>query len=106
MTLHQEARRERDRRRYRTSVETRIARARSRTPETYKRYRERHPEKIRAHKAVRDALRRGELVRLPCEVCGEVRSQAHHHDYAKPTEVQWLCSLHHKELHRKLEAAG
>jgi hypothetical protein len=45
------------------------------------------------------AIRRGELVRQPCEVCGNPRSHAHHDDYSKPLEVRWLCAGHHKRWH-------
>jgi hypothetical protein len=39
------------------------------------------------------------LDRQPCERCGSVKSQAHHHDYTKPLDVNWLCSTHHAEIH-------
>lgn len=46
------------------------------------------------------ALRRGELVRQPCEVCGGTRNvDGHHDDYARPLEVRWLCRMHHMSLH-------
>ena len=45
------------------------------------------------------AIKRGDIIRCPCEVCGETRSQAHHHDYSKPLEVKWLCAKHHRQLH-------
>lgn len=63
-----------------------------------------NPEKRAAHKRVEVALRNGTLVRLSCERCGDVRSQAHHDDYSKPLEVMWLCQLHHRERHRELES--
>jgi hypothetical protein len=47
------------------------------------------------------AIRKGELVRLPCEVCGDLKSEAHHDDYADALKVRWLCRKHHKEHHRK-----
>lgn len=59
--------------------------------------RRRNPEKVRARDAVANAIRRGKLSRLPCEVCGEVKSEAHHGDYSKPLEVRWLCRPHHLE---------
>lgn len=35
-----------------------------------------------------------------CENCGEIREvQAHHNDYDKPLEVQWLCTNCHSMLH-------
>lgn len=49
----------------------------------------------------RYAIRSGQLVKQPCQVCGDPKSQAHHDDYSKPLEVQWLCSKHHGERHRR-----
>lgn len=42
---------------------------------------------------------RGKVHKLPCEVCGCERSEAHHVDYNKPLEVHWLCREHHLQLH-------
>lgn len=39
------------------------------------------------------------LIRKPCEVCGNPKSEAHHEDYSKPLEVVWLCFKHHRERH-------
>lgn len=59
-----------------------------------------NPEKRRAHEAVRDALRRGLLVKQPCEVCGSVdHLDAHHERYDRPLDVVWLCRLHHMRRH-------
>jgi hypothetical protein len=38
---------------------------------------------------------------LPCSVCGAEPTEAHHQDYAKPLDVQWLCKSHHHEADRK-----
>lgn len=46
-------------------------------------------------------LRRGELQRGPCEVCGDDQVEAHHDDYSKPLEVRWLCRPHHHQHHRE-----
>lgn len=54
-----------------------------------------NPEKTGAYRAVYNA----KLPKQPCEVCG-APAEAHHNDYSKPLEVRWLCSLHHKELHK------
>lgn len=43
---------------------------------------------------------RGEIVKMPCEVCGEERVHMHHDDYVKPLEVRWLCVVHHGAEHR------
>ena len=49
----------------------------------------------RAHKAVFDAINRGDLKRKPCEVCESEQVQGHHDDYDKPLDVRWLCQIHH-----------
>src|SRR5208282_3928617 len=54
-----------------------------------------------ARYAVRNALRKGSLTRLPCAECGNPRSQAHHADYSEPLLVTWLCrSCHGAERSR------
>ena len=58
------------------------------------------PFKHDARLKVWAALDAGELVRQPCEACGDARVEAHHDDYAKPLDVRWLCSQHHGEAHR------
>ena len=85
------------------------------------RYRERHPEKTRAKHRVLTALRNGTLVRpTHCPRCGredprrcDGRSgiHAHHHDYTKPLEVEWLCRICHQDehggyIHAPAEQAG
>lgn len=43
----------------------------------------------------RYAVRKGQIEREPCEVCG-AEAEGHHDDYTKPLEVRWLCKEHHK----------
>lgn len=59
---------------------------------------EKHPDKYRARYAVSNAIRDGRLKKLPCRICGNLKSQAHHHDYSKPLDVDWLCFKHHREV--------
>lgn len=59
----------------------------------------RYPEKSNARKLVREAIRKKELERLPCEECSETETQAHHDDYSKPLQVRWLCHKHHRAVH-------
>ena len=66
------------------------------------RYRQRWPERARAQSAAQSARRRGKLVPGPCEVCGADLVEAHHHDYAAPLDVAWLCPRHHREEHARL----
>lgn len=61
---------------------------------------ERDPIKRAARVATGNAIRDGQLIREPCEVCGEVDAQAHHDDYSKPLDVRWLCTTHHAEWHK------
>lgn len=54
-----------------------------------------------AHILVANAIRRGELVSKPCEICGEEKSNGHHDNYAYPLDVRWLCDIHHKQWHKE-----
>jgi hypothetical protein len=45
-------------------------------------------------------IKRGLLIKYPCEVCGDVNVEAHHDDYTKTYDVRWLCFKHHR-LHHK-----
>lgn len=60
-----------------------------------------NPEKYKAHNLMSSATRNKSLIRLPCEICKDVKADGHHPDYTKPLEVIWLCRLHHKEQHAK-----
>jgi len=54
----------------------------------------------KAHHAVEYVVKRGILKKGVCEICGaNQRIHAHHGDYTKPLDVQWLCVAHHRELH-------
>ncbi len=66
-----------------------------------KKHKKDNPEKIKAYDAVKYALGTSKLKKKPCH-CGATRIEGHHKDYNKPLEVEWLCSKHHKELHRKV----
>lgn len=66
------------------------------------RWRERHPERYAAQVAVKNAVKRGELVRQPC-ACGRTDDvEAHHDDYKRPLDVAWLCPPCHKRRHKEL----
>lgn len=103
--------REYRRRRPLTDEQRQRARARSadwiaanpeRAREQARRYRERADTKVKrdARLALNNAIRRGEIQRQPCEVCGtELRVHGHHDDYTKPLDVRWLCVAHHMAVH-------
>jgi ribosomal protein S27AE len=81
---YERRRNQRPERRAKSLEYQRIARARS-------------PEKYRARQAVAHAVRDGRLRRMPCELCGSLRVQAHHHDYSRPLDIRWLCFKCHRE---------
>ena len=60
-----------------------------------------YPKAVRATDKVRYALRTGKLVRPEyCEDCGKVcKVVAHHKDYDKPLEVDWLRQVCHSGWH-------
>lgn len=63
-----------------------------------------YPHKVKAQAAVCTAIRNGKLKRLPCQVCGTTENvHAHHPDYSKPLEVEWLCVIHHSREHMHLD---
>ncbi len=65
-------------------------------------------DKIRYHKnkkrnraryLLRWAIIKGNIIRKPCQICGNLDSEGHHPNYDKPLEVIWLCKSHHRQLH-------
>ncbi len=59
-----------------------------------------YTEKTKARAILGVYLRRGKMKRLPCRICGNTDVQAHHPDYSKPLEVDWLCRKHLRETIR------
>lgn len=62
-------------------------------------YRKKYPNKYRAHCLVNNNIRKGNILKECCEICGNEKSVAHHDDYLKPLKVRWLCQAHHKQWH-------
>jgi hypothetical protein len=72
-----------------------------------KNYNKLWPAQARAKWVAQKKVQRGELVKpQQCQACGKhftARNlQAHHYDYARPTDVIWLCSRCHKIIHAGL----
>lgn len=65
-------------------------------------WRSKYPNRYASHLAVWKAIRKGELKKQPCYVCGSV-AEAHHPDYDRPLDVVWLCPPHHKQAHALVE---
>jgi len=69
-------------------------------------WRLRNNEKYKAHAKVQCAIKRGDLKKENCMVCGDEKTEAHHEDYSRPLYVMWLCKKHHMQRHielRKME---
>lgn len=64
---------------------------------------DKNKKQISARNKVNNAIRLGKLVKQPCEVCGSLSAEAHHCDYNKPLDVNWLCKEHHMEWHENNE---
>ena len=57
-------------------------------------------DKVRARSAVSRALKSGALAKgETCERCDSPARDAHHADYSKPLEVEWLCRPCHVSEH-------
>jgi len=78
------------------------------------RYEAENPDRKVANTAVNNAVRQGRLKKQPCAFCSSDHEvEAHHHDYAKPLDITWLCRPCHRRFHalermatyRKNEAA-
>jgi len=66
-----------------------------------RRWVKRNKEKRVAHYAVSNAVRDGRLDKQDaCTKCGsKKRIEAHHEDYSKPLDVEWLCLKCHRAKH-------
>lgn len=64
------------------------------------------PDKYMAQRMLVAAVASGFLRALPCEVCGDKKTDGHHEDYSKPLDVRWLCRTHHQRRHAELKAMG
>lgn len=58
-------------------------------------WRTKYPERIRSLRVVENLKKQGILIKKPCKVCNDPKTEAHHKDYTKPHKVIWLCKLHH-----------
>jgi hypothetical protein len=69
--------------------------------EANQKHKNKYAEKFMARKILNCAIRNGGLVApCKCEICGQNKKvEAHHPDYSKPLDVQWLCDSCHKKVH-------
>lgn len=63
-------------------------------------YRENNPEKKKAHQLLNNAVCAGRVVKPDlCSNCKKKRRlEAHHEDYSKPYDVEWLCCKCHNAI--------
>lgn len=66
--------------------------------EKYLKHRFKHDAVMKLNYAVKNGL----VIKEPCRVCGDKKSQGHHEDYRKPLSVIWLCDYHHREIHGRI----
>jgi len=61
-----------------------------------------HPDGVIAQNKVHWEVKSGRMIKPKnCEDCGQERKlSAHHKDYSKPLEVNWLCYSCHKIRHQ------
>src|SRR6478752_4117611 len=57
--------------------------------EITKRWRTEDKRRMKCHNAVSRAVRKGEITRQPCCICGSEKSLAHHESYDHPLDVVW-----------------
>jgi len=64
-------------------------------------YRKRYYLKYKAHNWTAGALRLGHITKpINCSMCGmETKIEAHHSDYTKPWEIDWVCKNCHMDIH-------
>ena len=58
---------------------------------------------------VHAAIKGGRLKKMPCEVCGVERVEAHHYLGYAPEhilDIQWLCKTHHEIIHNYHRKGG
>lgn len=62
-------------------------------------------KKDNARSQAATAVKRGKLLKQPCERCGLANAQMHHEAYEKPLAVTWLCTHCHRRRHLLQEIA-
>lgn len=63
--------------------------------------RAKNPGKYKARYKLQNAIKSGKIKRMPCSVCNNSPTHAHHLDYRSPFKVVWLCKGHHFQEHNK-----
>lgn len=71
-------------------------------------YRSENPEKRAAHVILGSRVKDGTITKPDhCSKCGAGGMiHGHHHDYALPLDVEWLCPQCHVDAHKDLQAGA
>lgn len=68
-----------------------------------KEYAAAHPERRKVWEIVNNSIKKGEIKRQKCEICGNTKTVVHHDDYSKPLSVKWFCYKCHTNYHRNIK---
>ncbi|KKM65013.1 hypothetical protein LCGC14_1495510 [marine sediment metagenome] len=83
---------------YRSTPESKV-----KAYQAIKKNRTKYPQKNKIRDLTSKRINREKtLIRLPCEVCGNKDSEAHHFNYEHPLNINWLCKKHHGEVHKQI----
>jgi len=63
-------------------------------------------DQLGAQYKVHQAIIKGSIKKGVCEICSSSKSEAHHKDYTKPLDIQWLCRKHHVEADKIRRIVG
>jgi hypothetical protein len=71
-------------------------------------WKSKNKEKAMAHQYVLWALRLNVILKpIECSLCKKkIKLEAHHKDYSKPLDVEWLCKLCHELRHHYDDSKG
>jgi hypothetical protein len=58
-----------------------------------------HRDKYLMYQRLHQLIQQKVIKRLPCQICGELKTHFHHFDYNKPAEVYHLCKNCHQKAH-------
>ena len=65
-----------------------------------------HRAKKNANMTIERLVNKGLLLKKPCEVCGNPKSEAHHYlgyDKIHWLDIKWLCHKHHYQDHSQMK---
>ena len=60
-------------------------------------------EKAKVRQYTLNQIKLGKLKKLPCQICGNAKVEAHHLNYNEPDEITWLCFPCHRAHHIKMK---